>query len=93
MDILKEIISNLPLNKLTSYGVLIVAIAVIIAVIVITHLKRNDTELKIESTNTKINKTKIGNISNSKEKKKIDIKLEDSEIDNSEIGCVINEKK
>lgn len=87
MEIIKEIFSNLPLDKLTPNSVLIVAVLIIIAALIITAINRKTDKLDINDKHSKISGSKIGRFKNSNNNKTIKIKLEGSDIKNCEIGC------
>lgn len=93
METIKQIFLNLPLDKLTSQGVLIVAVVIIIVAVVITAIKKKTDKINIEDKGSTIEGSKIGAIENSDNDKSIKIKLGNSKIKNSEIGCIKNDKK
>jgi cell division protein FtsL len=93
METIGKIFSNLPLDKLTSEGVLIVAVLIIIVVVVITVINRKTDKIDIEDEGSVIEGLKAGVIENSENNKLIKIKLKYSKITNSEIGCIKNDNK
>jgi hypothetical protein len=93
METIKEMFSNLPLDKLTSKGVLIIAILLIMAGVITTIIKRKADKVDINGSHLKIKGSGVGNIKGSDKNKSIRIKLESSNIENSEIGCISNGDK
>lgn len=93
METIKKIFSDLPLDKLTPNGVLIVSVLIIIVIVVITAINKKTNKIEVEDKRSKIDGLKLGNSKNSSRSKSIKLKLEDSNIKNSEIGCTTNDKK
>ncbi|MFL0266815.1 hypothetical protein [Candidatus Clostridium radicumherbarum] len=91
MESITKIFSNLPLDKLTPNGVLTVAIILLIVIGVITFINRKAHKIHIEDKGSKIVGLKAGIVENSNKNKSIKIKLENSNIRNSEIGCIKND--
>jgi len=91
MPAINEIISKLPLDKLTQNRVLIVVVLILIIVLIIA-LRKTDS-IDFEDKHSVIEESKVGNIKNSNNSKSIKIKFEGSDIKKSEIGCITNDRE
>ncbi|OCB00427.1 hypothetical protein [Clostridium beijerinckii] len=92
MDVIKNVFGNLPLDKLTSTGVLVISILIIIMVLFVTINKKKKDKLEIEDKNSTIEKARVGVIKKSQNEKSVKIKLEKSNIKDSDIGCIEDDR-
>lgn len=89
----KEIISNLPFEKLTGSFVLIIILVIIIATAIIKLKNNPKNEIAIDSDRTSFKGTEIGNLKTDSNNNKTKIELKNSNFMDSKIGCIENDKK